>query len=81
MVTPHTVDMQEEANQGAEYFQESSREAYEKWLKSATDKEREIADRSLGFEFNFFTACFCRSLRLNDTWMTFQSSSRKSLSG
>jgi hypothetical protein len=54
MVTPHTVDIQEALNEGTEYFEESSRDAYEKWLKSATDKEREIADRALGFEFNFF---------------------------
>lgn len=54
MVTPHTVDMQEATNEGAERSAESSREAYEKWLKSATDKEREIADRALAFEFNFF---------------------------
>jgi hypothetical protein len=54
MNTQLIVDMQEFLKEGEKNSEESLREAYEKWLRSATNNERDLAERALGFEFNFF---------------------------
>ncbi len=54
MSAQYIVDVQAVAKEGKENSEESLTEAYEKWLKSATDKERELADRALGFRIQFF---------------------------
>jgi len=54
MSTRDIVDMREAPKGGEKDLEEGLRKAYQEWLKSATDEERQLADRALRFEFNFF---------------------------